>query len=160
MTIERSAVEDFLYAEAALLDEWRLPEWLELFTEDAEYHVPCLDLPAGASPDDSLFYIADDRFRLGERVKRLMKKTAHAEYPHSRTRRHIGNVRITGQSEEGITVSANFTTYRTKDGNTDMLFGRMLYQLSQHGERLRIRSKRCLLDTDGLRPFGRISIIL
>ena len=56
--ITRAAVEDFLFHEADLLDQWRLPEWLELFTEDAEYEVPCMDLPAGASPDTSLFYIA------------------------------------------------------------------------------------------------------
>ena len=34
-TLTRSEVEDFLYAEAELLDEWRLPEWLDLFTDDA-----------------------------------------------------------------------------------------------------------------------------
>ena len=33
--ITRSAVEDFLYQEAALLDEWRLDEWLSLLTDDA-----------------------------------------------------------------------------------------------------------------------------
>ena len=79
-THDRSRIEDFLYLEADLLDQWRLPEWLALFTDDALYEVPCTDLPAGASPDENLFYIADDRFRLGERVKRLMKKTAHSEF--------------------------------------------------------------------------------
>ena len=33
------------------------------------------------SPDDTLFLIADDEHHLTERVKRLGKKTAHAEYP-------------------------------------------------------------------------------
>ena len=56
----RSDVEDFLILEADLLDEWRLPEWLELFTEDATYCVPATDLPSDASPDTSLFYVADD----------------------------------------------------------------------------------------------------
>ncbi len=60
----------------------------------------------------------------------------------------------------GIDVSANFTTYRTKDGNTDLLFGQAMYRLRMLDGQMRIRSKRCLLDTDGLRPFGRISIIL
>jgi p-cumate 2,3-dioxygenase subunit beta len=27
-------VEDLLYREAALLDEWRLEEWLEMLTDD------------------------------------------------------------------------------------------------------------------------------
>ncbi|MDT7663767.1 MAG: p-cumate 2,3-dioxygenase subunit beta, partial [Pseudonocardiales bacterium] len=32
--LARIEVEDFLYREAALLDEWRLEEWLDLFTLD------------------------------------------------------------------------------------------------------------------------------
>src|ERR1700722_15133209 len=75
--------ERFLYDEAALLDEWRLDEWLALFVEGGTYEVPT----AGASPTadsaESLFYIADDWNRLKHRVARLQKKTAHAEYPHS-----------------------------------------------------------------------------
>lgn len=31
--IERLQIEDFLFHEADLLDRWRLPEWLDLFTE-------------------------------------------------------------------------------------------------------------------------------
>ena len=30
----RQEVEDLVYREAALLDEWRLEEWLELLTDD------------------------------------------------------------------------------------------------------------------------------
>src|SRR5271163_3779869 len=41
----RQEVEDLLYKEAALLDEWRLDEWLELLTEDAVYEVPPTDVP-------------------------------------------------------------------------------------------------------------------
>ena len=44
--IARTEVEDFLFEEADLLDEWRLPEWLELFTDDASYYVPATDLPS------------------------------------------------------------------------------------------------------------------
>lgn len=166
-TIERTAakytrgeVEDFLYEEADLLDQWRLPEWLQLFTEDASYYVPSTDLPADASPDDNLFYIADDRFRLGERVKRLMKRTAHAEFPHSKTRHLVSNVRIRSHDAADLGVSAAFITYRTKDGVTDLYFGTLLYKLVPINNTLRIREKRCLLDTDGLRQQGRVSIIL
>ena len=156
----RTDVEEFLYHEAELLDQWKLPEWLALFTDDASYEVPCTDLPADASSEDSLFYIADDRFRLGERVKRLMKKTAHSEYPHSRTRRMVGNVRIRPQADGTLEVGSVFTTYRTKDGITDLYFGSAIHHLVPRDDGLRIRSKRCLLDGDGLRPSGRLSIIL
>jgi len=39
----RQEVEDFLFAEAALLDEWRLDEWLALLTDDVTYIVPATD---------------------------------------------------------------------------------------------------------------------
>lgn len=156
----RSEVEDFLYLEADLLDNWKLKEWLALYTTDAEYQVPSTDLPRDASPADSLFYIADDYVRLEQRVIRLGKKTMHSEYPHSKIRHQVTNVRVLGESEDGILVTAGFTVYRTKWGNTDLFVGGYEYLLAQTPEGLRIRKKRCLLDLDGLRPQGRVSILL
>jgi p-cumate 2,3-dioxygenase subunit beta len=158
--VSRSDVEDFLFREAELLDEWRLPEWLELFTDDAVYYVPVTDLPPDASPDKALFYVADDRFRLSERVKRLMKRTAHAEFPHSKTRHLVSNVRIRERREDEIEVGSSFITYRTKDGQTDIYFGSNRYRLVPADGSFRIREKRCLLDSEGLRAQGRVSIIL
>jgi p-cumate 2,3-dioxygenase beta subunit len=158
--VSRSDIEDFLFTEADLLDEWRLPEWLELFTEDAIYYVPSTDVAPDSSPDKTLFYVADDRFRLSERVKRLMKRTAHAEFPHSRTRHLVSNVRIRNRSATEIEVGSAFVTYRTKDGITDTYFGSNRYRIVVENGRLRIREKRCLLDSDGLRTQGRVSIIL
>jgi p-cumate 2,3-dioxygenase beta subunit len=159
-TIARTDVEDFLFAEAELLDEWRLPEWLELFTDNAIYYVPATDLPVDASPENNLFYVADDRFRLSERVKRLMKRMAHAEFPHSRTRHLVSNVRIRKRIGEDVEVSSAFITYRTKDGVTDTYFGSNRYRLVPDNGTFKIKEKRCLLDSDGLRAQGRVSIIL
>lgn len=159
-SVSQAEVEDFLFNEADLLDQWRLPEWLTLFTDDAKYEVPCTDLPADASSATSLFYIADDRARLGERVKRLMKRTAHAEFPHSKTSRIVGNVRIQSTKNDEIEVSCVFQTLRTKDGNTDLYFGTNKYRLAIQADGFRIREKRCLLAGEGLRPSGRISIVL
>jgi p-cumate 2,3-dioxygenase beta subunit len=159
-TITRDDVEDFLYQEAELLDEWRLPEWLALFTDDAHYLVPSTDLSRDASPDNNLFYIADDRFRLGERVARLMKRTAHSEYPRSKTRHLVSNVRIRNRTPDALEVGAAFVTWRTKDGVTDTYIGSNRYQIVPGAAGLRIREKRCHLDLDGLRPQGRVSILL
>jgi p-cumate 2,3-dioxygenase beta subunit len=156
----RADVEEFLFREAELLDEWRLPEWLELFTDDAVYYVPVTDLPPDATPDSALFYVADDRFRLSERVKRLMKRQAHAEFPHSKTRHLVSNVRIRARREDEIEVGSAFITYRTKDGQTDTYFGSNRHRLVPESGSFRIREKRCLLDSEGLRSQGRVSIIL
>ena len=43
----RAEVEDFLFREAALLDSWKLDDWLTLLTEDVNYYVPPNDHPEG-----------------------------------------------------------------------------------------------------------------
>ncbi|HEY5897542.1 MAG TPA: aromatic-ring-hydroxylating dioxygenase subunit beta, partial [Burkholderiales bacterium] len=110
-TTQRSDIEDFLYHEAALLDAWRLDEWLELLTEDATYRVPSNDRP-GSDPKTTLFMIADDIRRIRARVTRLKDPHAHAESPRSRTRRLISNVRIVEQDSAQIRVEANFIVHR------------------------------------------------
>src|SRR5271165_670808 len=80
----RLAVEYFLYEEAAYLDNWRLDEWLGLFTEDARYIVPTTDRPDG-DPKRDVVFIDDDLTRLQGRVNRLKGRHAHREYPYSRT---------------------------------------------------------------------------
>ena len=94
LSIQRADIEDFLYHEAALLDEWQMEEWLGLFAEGASYWVPPAGSDDDVDPATTLFYVADDWFRLQQRVKRLGKKTAHVEYPKSRCRHMISNVRV------------------------------------------------------------------
>ena len=158
--VSRAEAEDLLFEEADLLDQWKLQEWLALYTDDAAYLVPSTDLAPGADPAKTLFYIADDRARMNERVVRLLKKTAHSEYPRSRTRHLVSNVRVGSAQGEHTPVSAAFVTFRTKNAVTDTYMGRALYRLQRVDGRWRIHEKRCELDLDGLRPHGRVSIIL
>ena len=46
--VTRAEVEDFLYHEAALLDEWRLDAWQDLLADDACYYVPSNDASASS----------------------------------------------------------------------------------------------------------------
>src|SRR5262245_66610144 len=84
----REEVEDFLYYEAALLDEWRLEEWLALFTDDAAYVIPATDIPDG-DPRTDLMILDDDLPRLRGRVERLLSGRAPPDSPWSRTRRFL-----------------------------------------------------------------------
>ncbi len=155
----RSEVEDFLYREAALLDEWRLEEWLTLLTDDASYQVPSTDSPQG-DPRTTLFLIADDAVRIRSRVKQLLGKSAWAENPPSRTRRLISNVRILGAEGANILVTANFAVYRMRYEQVDSYIGHYEYKLVRVGADLRIRERRAILDNECLRPQGKISFIL
>lgn len=158
--VSRDEIEEFLYREASLIDEWRLPEWLTLFTDDAHYYVPSTDIAGDASPENNLFYIADDRFRLGERVVRLMKRTAHAEYPRSKLCHLVSNILVRELEGGEIEARSVFITHRSKDGQTDVYFGRNVHRLVRTPDGLRIREKRAILASDGLRPQGRVSFIL
>lgn len=157
----RQDIEDLLYEEAALLDAWQLDEWREMFAEDCRYLVPntSADDPY-ADPATTLYLIADDAHHLTERVKRLNKKSAHAEYPHSKTRRLVSNVRILGRDKDALRVQCGFATFRVSQGVTDVYFGRHEYRLVQEGGKLRIAEKRTILDMGALRPHGRLSIIV
>jgi p-cumate 2,3-dioxygenase beta subunit len=157
--ITREQIEDFLYAEAALLDEWRLQEWLELLTEDVTYSVPATDVPEGDAKN-TLFLVADDAIRVHSRVKQLLGKSAWAENPRSRTRRLISNVRIRETNGETIRVTANFIVYRMRMDQVDTYVGRYEYTLMQRNGQLKIRERKAILDLEALRPQGKVSIIL
>lgn len=157
--VTRQHIEDFLYEEAALLDEWRLEEWLELLSEDAAYYVPSTDRPEG-DHKSTLFLVADDITRIRSRVKQLLGRFAHAEHPHSRTRRLISNVRIRSIEGDTIRVTANFAVYRVRLEQLDLYVGRYEYALVYQEGKLKIRERRAILDLDSLRPQGKVSIIL
>lgn len=155
----RSRVEDFLYAEAALLDEWRLDDWLELFTEDARYLVPSLDRP-DADPDTSLTLIDDSHDRLSGRVTRLKSRRAHREFPSSVTRRIVGNIRATTPADGEIEAHANFIVNRFRKQEVHTFVGRYVYRLVAVGDDLKIRAKTSYIDNERLSPHGSLSILL
>jgi p-cumate 2,3-dioxygenase subunit beta len=154
----RLDVEEFLYHEAALLDAWRLDDWLALFTADARYEVPSTDLPGG-EPATALMLISDTRSMIAARVKRLNSRKAHREFPWSRTRRIIGNVRVLAESGEEVEVTANFAVYRSRR-DVNVYMGQYRYRLVRHGDTFKIRFRRAELDVETLDAHGTLSIIL
>lgn len=155
----RGRIEDFLYLEAELLDEWKIEEWFALFAEGATYEIPPTGESGESDPAASLFYIADDYARLRERVVRLTKKEAHSEFPRSSQRHMVSNVRITGLKDGIADVSCNFVTYRAKRGVVDTYYGKHVYRIDVSVEPFRIKSKRSILGMDMLYP-GKLTIII
>jgi p-cumate 2,3-dioxygenase beta subunit len=158
--VTRAEVEDFLYHEAALLDEWRLDEWQELLTDNAAYHVPPNDQPDG-DHRNTLFLIADDRERIRQRIIRLLDPNCHAEYPRSRTRRLISNVRIVARDGDLVTVICNFVCYRYRRYERIREYvGSYRHVLERAGDSFRIKERRVLIDAHELGTLGSVSFIL
>ena len=128
----RELVEDFLFQEAAMLDDWRLDDWVKLFTEDARYVVPTTDLPEG-DPKRDLVFINDDITRLRARVARLTSRHAHREYPWSRTRRFVSNVRVEESNDAELSVTANVLVYRFRSGEGAPYVGSIDYPACSAG---------------------------
>lgn len=157
--VTRSQIEDFLYLEAELLDKWKLMEWVELFTENGTYMVPPNHDP-DAKYLENVFLIHDDRQRIEQRAKRLLKKEAHVEFPHSITLHNFFNVRLTKVEDGVIHVNCNFITYRTKREKLDPFIGTIEYQFVIESGDLKIQQKKVMLQLDSLRPQGKLSFIL
>jgi p-cumate 2,3-dioxygenase beta subunit len=158
--VTRAEVEDFLYHEAALLDDWKLTEWQALLTDDAAYYVPPNDQPEG-DHRTTLFLVADDRERIRQRIIRINDPNCHAEYPKSRTRRMISNVRILGVEGDLVTVAANFVCYRYRRYERIREYvGAYRYILKRTGDSFRIKERRVLIDAHELGSLGSVSFIL
>ena len=154
----REQVEDFLFREAELLDDWRLDDWVSLFTEDARYVVPTTDLPEG-DPQRDLVFIDDDITRLRARAVRLNSRHAHREYPWSRTRRFVSNVRVAESGDGEFSVTSNVMVYRFRSGEGAPYVGSVHYTLRREGEDFRIAYRRAVLDLEALSWHGAVSII-
>lgn len=152
-------IEAFLVDEAALLDEWRLDEWLALFADDGRYLVPLLDAPE-SDHRAALFLIADDRRNLASRIRQLLGGTTWSENPRSRTRRLVTNFRILQEGADSVTAIANFAVWRFQHEATDVYVGRYVNVLVRGASSLLFRERRTILDLETLRPHGKLSFIL
>jgi 3-phenylpropionate/cinnamic acid dioxygenase small subunit len=148
----RLECEQFLIEEAALLDDRRLHEWLDLLTADVAYRMPRqVTRERGAdqpeSSDDSFLY-RDDKGTLETRVKRYDKEYAWAENPPTRTRRIVGNVRADRASDTELSVRSNVILYRNFDDDSDhdLLACERTDTLRRTDDGLRLADRTILLD--------------
>ncbi len=160
VAITRAQVEDFLFAEAELLDSWRLNEWLALFDEErGSFYIPSTDAP-DADHNRALYLIADDMTRLRSRVRQLLSGLTWAENPPSRTNHMVTNVRIAGWEDDVLLVKANFVVYRMRFENIDPYIGKYHYKLIPKDGTFKILERRAVLDLEALRPHGKVSFIV
>ena len=158
--VTRAEVEDFLFREAELLDAWRLDDWAAMLDEEACYYVPPTDKPE-SNHEDTLFIVADDAVRLRERIIRLKDPACYVEYPPSRTRRLVTNVRLGDIEGDVLSVRANFVVYRYRRNSDMRVFsGEYRYRLRLTAAGMKILERRAVLDAEELGPMGSVSFIL
>lgn len=98
------SVTRFLLHEAALLNEQRWDEWLELVTEDFEYRMPspCVrDDPTQPQYDEDALLSWESTASLRLRFERISSDFAWADRPPPKERRHVTSARILAE-EDGL----------------------------------------------------------
>ena len=113
-------VEQFYYAEAALLDERRFEEWLDLFTDDVHYWMPIRrtttlrQVESEFTAPGAMAFFDDDLDFLKMRVAKMTAGNAWSEDPPSRTRHIVNNIQILSVDDSEIETTVNFHLYRTR----------------------------------------------
>jgi p-cumate 2,3-dioxygenase subunit beta len=157
-----AAVAQFLYDEAALLDEWRLDEWLALFHPEAgKYLIPSPE-DLSDNPSTTLHLVNDSMTTLAGRIGRLKSKHAHAESPRSRTRRQVTNVCI-WQGPGDMVSRSVFDVTRVRGGAVDRYVGVYEHQLlpgTGKDTPWLIGRRRVLIDHSIESAGGQVSILL
>src|SRR5271166_576441 len=109
----------FYIREAWLLDERKLKEWLDLFTDDVLYfmprrkNVPRRELHRELTQLGDLAILEEDKRYLEMRVARLDTGMAWAEDPPSRTRHLIGNLEAAPLENGEVQAKTAFLVYRS-----------------------------------------------
>jgi 3-phenylpropionate/cinnamic acid dioxygenase small subunit len=161
----RSEIENFLYREARLLDDWRFSEWVELFTEDVRYWMPIrtTKLPkrskaiiplkgsnydvSEVSKEDEMAYYDETKYTLTTRIARYDSGMAWAEDPQSRTRRLITNVEVEPEAGSEVKAHCNFLVYRHRlERDVDVFVGQREDVLRRDGESWKIAFRKIVLD--------------
>jgi 3-phenylpropionate/cinnamic acid dioxygenase small subunit len=108
---QRDDVAMFIHNEAALLDERRLEEWLELFASDGLLWIPTR---TDADPTRHVSIIYDDVPRLRTRVTRLLSGKEYAQDPPSNTLRQVSNLVCRADADGLVRARAVMVIYETR----------------------------------------------
>lgn len=148
----REKLEDLVYREAALLDEKKYDEWMNLFAADGYYWVPAR--PDQLNPYDEISIFFDDLSFMETRFQRLRHPRIHSQTPPSRSVHVIGNVRVEPESPSGadFLVSSNMIMLEYRPNKEQQVFGgRCFHAVRSEGSELKLAWKKVvLLNCDGM----------
>lgn len=156
----KADVEDFLYAEADLLDERRYREWLDLLAEDIVYFMPMrrnVKFGQHAERENTksgtgISWFDEDKWTLTKRVEQILTGVHYAEEPLSRVTHMITNVQIRKahpsiDDPSEVEVRSRFLLYQNRvEYETYTFVGRRTDVLRKTADGWRIARREIILD--------------
>ncbi len=152
----RLEIEDFLWHEADLLDEFRYEEWLDLLTDDVSYWMPIrenvpsreMETEMASTEGPATSWYTDDKATLVARVGSIRTRVHWADEPFSRITHMISNIRILGKNgPDEIKVKCRFLFYRNRHQDEQSTFiGKRIDTLRRTGDGWKIAKREIYLD--------------
>jgi len=162
LILERE-LENFLYAEADLLDNRRYEEWLDLLTEDLRYWMPLRrnykfgqEWQENSRELEDLAWFDENKTTLILRVKQIMTGIHWAEEPPSRISHFVTNIRVIEANPSlaepfEVKLSSRFLIYRNRlQDETDILAGKREDVLRNENGQWKIARRNIFLDQNVL----------
>ncbi|MEN6542229.1 3-phenylpropionate/cinnamic acid dioxygenase subunit beta [Parvibaculum sp.] len=146
-------IEQFLYAEAALIDGREYRAWLDLWTDDCSYWMPIRrtvtlsDIDKEFTKRGKMAFFDDDKSSLTMRVAKMESGSSWSEDPPSRTRHFVNNVRVVEVGGNEMTVEVAFMLYRTRlDTEESTWAGRRVDRIRRVNGALKLCGREIYLD--------------
>jgi 3-phenylpropionate/cinnamic acid dioxygenase small subunit len=160
----KADIEDFLYAEADLLDERRYRDWLDLLADDIIYFMPIrrnVKFGQHAEHENTrqgvgISWFDEDKWTLGKRVDQILTGVHFAEEPLSRVCHMVSNVqirRVTPSLDDPQEVEARcrFLVYQNRvEYETYTFVGKRTDLIRRTAAGWRIARREILLDQNVL----------
>lgn len=160
----KADVEDFLYAEADLLDERRFRDWLDLLAEDITYFMPVRrNVKFGqhaerenTKPGVGISWFDEDKWTLTKRVEQILTGVHYAEEPLSRICHMVSNVQIRNvtpslDDPREVVVRSRFLLYQNRvDYETYTFVGKRTDLLRSTPDGWKIARREIILDQNVL----------
>ena len=154
--------EQFLFQEAELLDGFKLLEWLLLLDRDIDYRIPTRSTRPQDELDKSFstttFHMIEHFGSLEARMKRF-GAGGWSEFPPSRTRRNVTNIRVNRQTKDRLTVKSNLLYYWARDEQHVIVSAERHDELREHGNILKLARRIVFIDHTTL-PLPNLSVVL
>lgn len=151
-------IEQFLYAEAEILDERRFDDWLELFADDARYWMPMRRNVKFGEQDrettregEEVAWFDEGKETLIQRVQQIHTGIHWAEEPQSRVCHMVSNIQILEADGSEARVKSRFLVYRSRlETETDFFVGKREDTLRRVGNSWKIVRRAIFLDQNVL----------
>lgn len=150
--IDIETIRQFLYREARYLDDRAFEKWLDCYSDDVVFWMPCWTdddlLTVDPQREMSLLFY-DNKGGLEDRVFRIRTERSSAtSIPEPRTSHNVSNVEVIERRGDTVDVRFNWHTMYYRYHTVDPYYGTSFYTIDFSGEQPLIRRKTVVLKND------------